>query len=52
MNEHKQDEDCEPYIIMGECQECGVIHEGAPCKECRAKAFHKPTCSEYEGDKL
>src|SRR5690349_18154543 len=45
---HKQDEDCAPFIVMGECQVCGVMHEGDPCPECDAKAFHKPTCSQHK----
>ncbi len=46
---HETDADCTIDPITNECTICGAWH-GDPCLECHGTGFHKPGCSEYEGD--
>lgn len=43
--ECKQDADCVVSKQSGCCLRCGVSHDGDPCRECGARAYHKPECA-------
>lgn len=45
---HTEDQDCTvgpDYVCTA--PECGVSHEGDPCRDCNGTGFHKAGCPDY-----
>lgn len=48
---HGCDEDCEPFLLDGECTVCRVTSDD-PCAACDGRRYHRDDCTNVDADTI